>query len=163
MLWSRTRRLGPRRHRRGGGRNSYRGSGTREYPASGSGADCSDFYDKSPAERKLVFKLDCFMLASMTIGWWVKNLDQSNVSQHMIHTDQQLSNAYVSGMKEDLNIYGNEYTYMLSIYAAVVAVMQVPSNFIAMKVRPRYLLAGSEMAWGIFTFAQAGAGSVGAM
>jgi len=66
-------------------------------------------------------------------------------------------------MKEDLSIYGNEYTYMLSIYAAVVAVMQVPSNFIVMKIRPRYLLAASETAWGIFTFAQAGAQSVGHM
>jgi hypothetical protein len=27
-----------------------------------------------------VFKLDCFMLASLTIGWWLKNIDQSNVS-----------------------------------------------------------------------------------
>jgi ACS family pantothenate transporter-like MFS transporter len=66
-------------------------------------------------------------------------------------------------MKEDLNILGNEYTYMLSVYAAVVAAMQVPSNFIVMKVRPRYLLAGSELCWGVFTFAQAGAHSVGAM
>jgi len=40
-----------------------------------------DFYDKSPAERKLVFKLDVVMLTTMTIGWWIKNLDQSNVSR----------------------------------------------------------------------------------
>lgn len=40
----------------------------------------SDYYEKSDAERKLVFKLDCFMLASLTIGWWLKNIDQSNVS-----------------------------------------------------------------------------------
>ncbi|WWD19978.1 hypothetical protein CI109_104451 [Kwoniella shandongensis] len=112
----------------------------------------ADFYEKSDAERALVFKLDCFMLASLTIGWWIKNLDQSN-----------LSNAYISGMKEDLNINGNQYTYMLSIYAAVVAAMQVPSNFIVMKIRPRYLLAASEILWGIFTFAQAGAHSYQAM
>ena len=41
----------------------------------------SDYYDKSDAERRLVFKLDCFMLTSLTLGWWVKNLDQSNVSR----------------------------------------------------------------------------------
>jgi hypothetical protein len=30
-----------------------------------------------------------------------------------------LNNAYVSGMKEDLNIQGNEYTYMVVLYNAV--------------------------------------------
>jgi hypothetical protein len=40
----------------------------------------SDYYEKSVEERHLVFKLDTCMLAVMTLGWWVKNLDQSNVS-----------------------------------------------------------------------------------
>lgn len=29
----------------------------------------SDYYEKSAAERRLVFKLDCFMLTAMTLGW----------------------------------------------------------------------------------------------
>ncbi|PTD07889.1 hypothetical protein FCULG_00005846, partial [Fusarium culmorum] len=45
--------------------------------------------------------------------------------------------AYVSGMKEDLNIQGNQYTYMLMCYTIAFAVMQVPSNVIVLKVRPR--------------------------
>ncbi|ORY29322.1 pantothenate transporter liz1 [Naematelia encephala] len=112
----------------------------------------SDYYDKSDAERRLVFKLDIFMLSAMTLGWWLKNLDQTN-----------LSNAYVSGMKEDLHIEANQYTYMNVIYNAVVCGMQIPSNFIAMKVRPSLFLALSEIGWGIFTFAQAGAHSYQAM
>ncbi|WWD03818.1 hypothetical protein V865_001874 [Kwoniella europaea PYCC6329] len=112
----------------------------------------SDYYEKSDAERKLVFKLDCFMLTAMTIGWWLKNLDQNN-----------LANAYVSGMKEDLNIQANQYTYMGTIYNAVVAAMQIPSSFIVMKVRPSLFLAICEIGWGIFTFAQAGAKSYQAM
>ncbi|WWD22209.1 hypothetical protein CI109_106700 [Kwoniella shandongensis] len=39
-----------------------------------------DYYTKSPAERRLVFKLDCFMLTALTIGWWLKNIDQSNLT-----------------------------------------------------------------------------------
>ncbi|OCF61454.1 hypothetical protein L486_01102 [Kwoniella mangroviensis CBS 10435] len=112
----------------------------------------SDYYEKSDAERKLVFKLDCFMLTAMTIGWWLKNLDQNN-----------LANAYVSGMKEDLNIQANQYTYMGTIYNAVVAAMQIPSSFIVMKVRPSLFLAICEIGWGVFTFAQAGAKSYQAM
>ncbi|OCF31598.1 hypothetical protein I316_06797 [Kwoniella heveanensis BCC8398] len=112
----------------------------------------SDYYEKSDADRRLVFKLDCYMLTALTIGWWLKNLDQNN-----------LANAYVSGMKEDLNIQANQYTYMGTIYNAVVAAMQIPSSFIIMKVRPSWFLAACEIGWGIFTFAQAGANSYQAM
>ncbi|TYJ54880.1 hypothetical protein B9479_004472 [Cryptococcus floricola] len=104
----------------------------------------SDYYEKSDAERTLVFKLDCFMLTAMTLGWW-------------------LAQAYVSGMKESLHITGNQYTYMTTIYSAVVCVMQIPSNFIVLKVRPSWFLAASEIGWGVFTFAQAGAQSYQAM
>jgi ACS family pantothenate transporter-like MFS transporter len=60
------------------------------------------------------------MLSALTIGWWLKNIDQSNVSgSGRDKADKQLANAYVSGMKEDLNILANQYTYMGTIYNAV--------------------------------------------
>ena len=66
-------------------------------------------------------------------------------------------------MKEALHINGNQYTYMGVIYNAVVCAMQIPSNFIVMKVRPGLFLACTEIGWGVFTFAQAGANSYQAM
>ncbi|KAL7420698.1 hypothetical protein Q5752_004649 [Cryptotrichosporon argae] len=105
-----------------------------------------DFATKSHAERRLVFKLDVTLLTALTIGWWIKNIDQTN-----------LANAYVSGMKEDLDITGNQYTYMGVIYNAVVCVGCLVGNFIALKIRPSWFFAGCEIGWGIFTFAQAGA------
>ena len=45
----------------------------------------------------------------------------------------------------------------------VICVMTIPSNLIALKIRPSWLLAGCEIGWMIFTFAQAGAQSVHAM
>ena len=54
-------------------------------------------------------------------------------------------------MQEDLKMYGNQYTY---------AVMQIPSTLIIQKVRPSYWLGLMEIAWGTFTFAQAGMHSV---
>ena len=38
--------------------------------------------------------------------------------------------------------------------------MQIPSNFLALKIRPSYLLAACEIGWMAFTFAQAGAQTV---
>ncbi|KAJ0341659.1 hypothetical protein COL922a_002098 [Colletotrichum nupharicola] len=96
----------------------------------------ADQHLKSPQERALVRKLDFGILICATLGWWMKYIDQSNIN-----------NAYVSGMKEDLNIKGNEYTYMLT-------------NMIALKVRPRICLVVCELGWTAFTmisFAQAAA------
>ncbi|KDN64761.1 putative pantothenate transporter liz1 [Colletotrichum sublineola] len=108
----------------------------------------ADQHLKSPKERSLVRKLDFGILICATLGWWMKYIDQSNIT-----------NAYVSGMKEDLNIQGNEYTYMLMCYTIAFAIMQIPSNLIALKIRPRYCIIGCELGWTAFTFAQAAAQS----
>jgi hypothetical protein len=39
----------------------------------------SDYYDKTPEERKLVHKLDCTLLTVLIFGWLMKYIDQSNV------------------------------------------------------------------------------------
>ncbi|KAK8850770.1 hypothetical protein IAR55_004690 [Kwoniella newhampshirensis] len=111
-----------------------------------------DYYDKSDAERSLVHKLDCSILTCLAFGYLMKYIDQTN-----------LSNAYVSGMRADLHIKGNEYTYMTVIYNAVYCAMQIPSNLLALKIRPSYMLAACEIGWMTFTFAQAGAKTVNQM
>ncbi|WOO78298.1 Pantothenate transporter liz1 [Vanrija pseudolonga] len=108
----------------------------------------SDYYTKSEAERWLVFKLDCVILPVVCLGWLMKYIDQSNIT-----------NAYVSGMKEELGIHANEYTYMILCYNVAAVLMMLPGNLIALKMRPSYLLAGCEVLWMVFTFAQAGARS----
>ncbi|KAF9018546.1 MFS general substrate transporter [Hymenopellis radicata] len=106
----------------------------------------SDQHLKSPAERHLLRKLDAGILLCACLGWFMKYIDQAN-----------LSNAYVSGMKEDLDIQGNEYTYMQTTYIVGFAIMQIPSSWIALKIRPSWWLFACEIGWGTFTFAQAGA------
>ena len=46
-----------------------------------------DTLDKSPEERKFLFKLDSAILTFATLGYFIKYLDQSNIN-----------NAFVSGM-----------------------------------------------------------------
>lgn len=46
-----------------------------------------DSLDKSPEERKFLFKLDCAVLTFASLGYFIKYLDQSNIN-----------NAFVSGM-----------------------------------------------------------------
>lgn len=56
-----------------------------------------DTFDKSAEERRFLFKLDAALLTFATLGFLIKYLDQINVN-----------NAFVSGMKEDLRLFGNE-------------------------------------------------------
>jgi len=56
-----------------------------------------DTWDLPRDERRMLFKVDAFILTFASIGYFLKNLDQTNVN-----------NAFLSGMKEDLNMYGNE-------------------------------------------------------
>ncbi|RMZ76783.1 hypothetical protein DV737_g4674, partial [Chaetothyriales sp. CBS 132003] len=109
----------------------------------------SDTHLKSKEERLLLRKLDFSILTIGCLGFFLKYLDQGN-----------LSNAYVSGMQEDLSMLGNEYTYAVTCYTVAYAVMQIPSNLIIQYIRPSYWLAAMEIAWGTFTFAQAGVQNV---
>ncbi|KAL4811632.1 major facilitator superfamily domain-containing protein [Aspergillus spinulosporus] len=109
----------------------------------------TDTHLKTPEERHLLLKLDVAMLSIGCLGFFMKYLDQGN-----------LSNAYVSGMQEALSMYGNEYTYAQTMYTIAYAIMQIPSTLIIQRVRPSIWLAAMEICWGAFTFAQAGLQSV---
>lgn len=59
----------------------------------------------SPEERRLILKLDGLILAYLWISYWVKTLDSATMSA-----------AYVSGMKEELGLWGNELNYLDTCY-----------------------------------------------
>ncbi|GAD99144.1 hypothetical protein AN4142.2 [Paecilomyces variotii No. 5] len=63
-------------------------------------------------------------------------------------------------MQEDLEMFGNQYTYATTAYTVSYAVMQIPSTLIIQKIRPSYWLAFMEIGWGVFTFAQASLSNV---
>lgn len=110
----------------------------------------TDTHLKTPEEQRLLLKLDVAILSIGCLGFFMKYLDQGN-----------MANAYVSGMQEELHMYGNEYTYAGSVYTVAYAVMQIPSTLIIQRVRPSLWLAIMEVCWGVFTFAQAGMHNAG--
>jgi hypothetical protein len=52
---------------------------------------------RSEEERVFIQKLDIFLITMLSFGYFIKNLDSGNVA-----------NAFVSGMKEDLAMNGNQ-------------------------------------------------------
>ncbi|KAL0262485.1 hypothetical protein SLS55_001453 [Diplodia seriata] len=115
-------------------------------------------------ERKLLFKLDlsilifaclccellflpprlCDPFLTVVPEVFTKYLDQSNIS-----------NAYTSGMKEDLGLYGNELNYFNVAYFTAYVIAQIPMLLLISRPKlARYMLPTLEIAWGVLTFAQ---------
>ena len=74
-----------------------------------------DTLDKSPEERRFLFKLDAVLLTFASLGYFIKYLDQVNIN-----------NAFVSGMKEDLNLFGNQLNYMQTCWTVGYVIGQIP-------------------------------------
>lgn len=100
--------------------------------------------DKPRHEKKFLLKLDFFLLTYACLGYFCKNLDQQNIS-----------NAYVSGMKEALNMHGNELTYLSNVFTAGYVISQLPAVILVTKLRPSYVIPTLECLWAIFTFCSA--------
>lgn len=99
-----------------------------------------DSVDKHPLEKSFMLKLDFFLLSSAMLGYFIKNLNQSNVGT-----------AYVNGMKEYYEMNGNQYNYMTTLWTVGYIIGQIPSNLILHRISARYYLAGLELIWAFLT------------
>ncbi|KAL1389875.1 MFS general substrate transporter [Phyllosticta capitalensis] len=99
----------------------------------------------SKEERKLVQKIDFFILTFCCLSYFCNYLDRSN-----------LTNAYVSGMKEDLSFHGNQLTQINTIFTCGYIVGQIPSNLALHYVAPRFFFPSMMLVWAALTMATAG-------
>ncbi|KAF4122359.1 MFS transporter, ACS family, pantothenate transporter [Geosmithia morbida] len=111
-----------------------------------------DTLDKPAEERRFLFKLDAAILTFASLGYFIKNLDQINVN-----------NAYVSGMKEDMGMHGNELNYMQTLWTIGYVLGEVPrqvfltntmtgsSNLLLTRVRPSIWIPACEVTWSVLT------------
>ncbi|KAH6665184.1 putative pantothenate transporter liz1 [Halenospora varia] len=111
-----------------------------------------DSADVSKEERKFLLKLDFTLLTFGTLGMLIKWIDTSNIT-----------NAFVSGMKEELGLYGNQYNYIVVSWTVGYIIGQWPSNFILTRVPAHIWIPFLEIGWTVFTFSLAGAKSYEAM
>lgn len=95
---------------------------------------------KHPKEQKYLLKLDGFLLSSSMLGYFIKNLNQSNVAT-----------AYVNGMDEYYGMTNNQYNYVVMLWTVGYVIGQIPSNLILHRISARYYLGGLEILWGLLT------------
>ncbi|KAM7189020.1 hypothetical protein V8F20_010323 [Naviculisporaceae sp. PSN 640] len=97
-----------------------------------------------PGERKLVQKLDFFILSFCCLSYFLAYLDRSNIS-----------NAYVSGMKEDLDFHGDQLNQINTCFTIGYVIGQIPSNLSLHYIRPRYFFPAMMFIWAGLTMATA--------
>jgi hypothetical protein len=111
-----------------------------------------DTWELPGDQRWLLFKLDAFVLTfasvghalletsidcrslnsdfpPLQIGYFLKNLDLTNVN-----------NAYLSGMEEDLEMYGNQLVTSTSVFTVGYVIGQIPCNLLLTRVSPRWVI-----------------------
>ncbi|WRT63346.1 uncharacterized protein IL334_000251 [Kwoniella shivajii] len=101
----------------------------------------STWSEERRRERALVRRLDIFFMSYLCLSAIVKYLDQQNIS-----------NAYVSGMKEDLALYGNELNYFTTYFnIGYLICIPISSYVINSVIRPSIWMPTMELIWGILT------------
>ncbi|RDW86039.1 putative pantothenate protein [Coleophoma crateriformis] len=111
-----------------------------------------DSLDKPAEERKLVTKIDCWVMTYVCIAYLCKYLDQGNVT-----------NAYVSGMQQDLKMSGNDYNLLQTMFTVGYCIGNLPSQLIMTRIRPSIWLPTMAVMWSILVMAMAGSKSVTTM
>ncbi|GAA6008115.1 uncharacterized protein JCM10292_001850 [Rhodotorula paludigena] len=100
----------------------------------------------SKAERKLLFKMDWFILSFICLMYWSNYLDRAN-----------LANAYVSGMKEALNMVGNDLNKVNTCFTVGYTIGMLPQNILLQFVPARILFPLNTVIWGGCTMVTAAA------
>ncbi|KAI0955576.1 hypothetical protein AcV7_006203 [Taiwanofungus camphoratus] len=99
-----------------------------------------DTWDKPPEERRFLAKLDACLLTYAALSYFSKYLDQQNVT-----------NAYVSGMQEDLGLHGNQLNYITTAWTCGYVIGQIPSNLLLTRIRPSLWIPLMEIIWSALT------------
>ncbi|CAK7565427.1 MAG: hypothetical protein SEPTF4163_003344 [Sporothrix epigloea] len=111
-----------------------------------------DSWDRPPDERRLMNKIDVVVLSFASIGYLLKALDQTNIY-----------NAYLSGMKEELRMDGNELVTSTSLWTAGYVLGQIPATLLITRLSPRWIIPSLEVGWGLATVGAASVQSIHAL
>ncbi|KAK9468206.1 major facilitator superfamily domain-containing protein [Lipomyces arxii] len=99
-----------------------------------------DYVQGTDEEKRLVRKIDLFLLPTIFLMYFLSYLDRINVG-----------NAKVAGMMEDLNLSSYQYSIVLIVMIVFYVSMEIPTNIILSKTRPSIFLPTIMFLWGLTT------------
>ncbi|CCD22238.1 Fen2p NDAI_0A00800 [Naumovozyma dairenensis CBS 421] len=102
--------------------------------------DTKDASTKPIKKWFLLLKIDIFVLSFVCLQYWINYVDRVG-----------FTNAYVSGMKEDLNMKGDDLNITTTCFTIGYIIGMLPHNLILLVVPPRLWLSFCTFAWGLLT------------
>ncbi|KAL2259525.1 hypothetical protein VTK26DRAFT_6782 [Humicola hyalothermophila] len=116
----------------------------------GRGNAATDQYGRSlvqldpKAESKLRTKLDLFIVPTVSMLYLFCFIDRTNIG-----------NARIAGIENDLNLKGNDYNALLSIFYISYVLFEIPSNILCKWLGPGWVLPALSLGFGIASVAMA--------
>ncbi|KAI8092875.1 putative MFS transporter [Halteromyces radiatus] len=95
-------------------------------------------------EKKLLRKQDIRMIPWLSLLYLMLSLDRNNIG-----------NARLGGLEQDLHMEGNDYYTALTIFFAGYVIFHIPSNLLVKRLRPSFWISFTMVMWGICSFCQA--------
>ncbi|TCD70506.1 hypothetical protein EIP91_003267 [Steccherinum ochraceum] len=112
--------------------------------------DGSINFDEEPLQRfpdvdneKLLRKIDLRLVPVLSTLYVLAFLDRVNIG-----------NAAIFGLKQDLNLTGDQFNTALVIFFVPFAILEVPSNILLKRLQPHIWLTGCIFAFGLITILQ---------
>ncbi|PSK36383.1 hypothetical protein C7M61_003852 [Candidozyma pseudohaemuli] len=99
-------------------------------------AEAEDFSDID--EQKLLRRMDWRLLPLFTVLYLLSFLDRGNIA-----------NAKIEGLAEDLNLRNHQYNMCLTIFFIFYASLEIPSNMLLHRVKPRWFIPTTMVLWSI--------------
>ncbi|KXJ89225.1 major facilitator superfamily domain-containing protein [Microdochium bolleyi] len=104
------------------------------------------FVENTAAEKKLVRKIDLYLMPSIWLLYLLAYMDRSNIG-----------NAKVAGMDRDLGMSDTDYSLAINLFQVSYVVFSVPSNMVLARTRASYYMSTIMGLWGIVVAAMAAA------
>ncbi|GJN69243.1 MFS transporter [Purpureocillium lilacinum] len=101
----------------------------------------ADFYNNYSAEKRkrVIRKVDLRLVPMLSVLYLISHLDRANIG-----------NAKIEGLDKDLNLKGNQWNIVLSLFFVPYVLLEIPSNMLLKRVsRPSTYLGTLVTAWGI--------------
>ncbi|KAK7911517.1 hypothetical protein PG985_013998 [Apiospora marii] len=95
-------------------------------------------------ERKLVRKIDLYILPTMWVMYLLSYMDRTNIG-----------NAKIAGMDKELDLTSDRYSIVLVVFFIGYVLWEVPSNMILARTKPSIFLPAIMFLWGCATIGMA--------
>ncbi|KAF2267737.1 MFS general substrate transporter [Lojkania enalia] len=95
------------------------------------------FIEKTDEEKKLVRKIDMFLMPTIWVLYLFSYMDRTNIG-----------NAKVAGMKDDIGLSSTQYFLAVVVFQIGYVIAEVPSNMILSRTRPSLYIPFLMVLWG---------------